>query len=206
MYDNLGYGLLAVVLQRLTGQDYHQAVKELVFQPLGIDATLGEEPPRPPIFWMTPVILTPARRWSYGTRSSGAAWGNHGEGWWRPRLRRSRCYALTRGSRKVSSNRRQLRSALRDQAGGLGGGFPWQQWPHCPWGLGPEIILDGMQHWMDPSMRGGMIGHGGYSGCCVMSDPATQVTWSIHGTNSAAKPWCSEAFGTIRAAIRAAVG
>jgi CubicO group peptidase (beta-lactamase class C family) len=46
----LGSGLLAVIVERLTGQSFAQAAAELVLQPLRIEGYLGSEPPRRPAY------------------------------------------------------------------------------------------------------------------------------------------------------------
>jgi CubicO group peptidase (beta-lactamase class C family) len=201
MYDNEGYGLLAIVLERLTGLKYHEAVKKLVFEPLHLDAFLGEELPRPPIYLDDPADSdadTPTALWN------SPFFHKLGDPWGGMMATPSATVGLLRAFLGIPEGYLKPATSLaatQDQAGGIGGGFPWQQWDHCPWGLGPEIILEGMQHWMDPGMRGGMIGHGGYSGCCVLYDAAAQVFWSVHGTASAAKPVYQEIFAKIRTSI-----
>ena len=48
VYSNIGYSLLALVIERVTGQTWPAALTALVLEPLGIEAYLGVEPPRPP--------------------------------------------------------------------------------------------------------------------------------------------------------------
>src|SRR5690606_24221080 len=47
-YSNVGYGLLAIAVERAYGQVFSAALGGLVLEPLGIEAYLGAEPPRPP--------------------------------------------------------------------------------------------------------------------------------------------------------------
>src|SRR5215472_3068924 len=47
-YGNVGYGLLGLVVERLTGRSVDAALTELVFDPLAVEAYLGVEPPRTP--------------------------------------------------------------------------------------------------------------------------------------------------------------
>jgi CubicO group peptidase (beta-lactamase class C family) len=47
-YSNVGYGLLALVVERITGQGFAAALRALALGPLGVEGYLGEEPPRPP--------------------------------------------------------------------------------------------------------------------------------------------------------------
>ena len=47
-YSNVGPGLLAIVVERLTGLAFGPALTQLVLAPLGIDGYLGVEPPQQP--------------------------------------------------------------------------------------------------------------------------------------------------------------
>jgi len=198
MYDNCGYGLLGVVLERMTGKSFHQAVKDLVITPLSLDAYLGEEPPRLPIYLDDPAddnAGTPIELWNT------PFWRRLGEPWGGMVASPASALALLHAFLGTPEGFLKLQTAsdaIRDQAGGIGGGFNLQQWEHCPWGLGPEIITHNMHHWMEPGMPGGVIGHGGYSGCCVFYDPISKVSWSVHGTSSAATNWFPEVFREIR--------
>ncbi len=48
-YSNVGYGLLALVVERRTGLPFATALAALVLDPLGIEGYLGAEPPRSPV-------------------------------------------------------------------------------------------------------------------------------------------------------------
>lgn len=201
LYDNLGYGLLAIVIERIAGLVYTQAVKQQVFEPLGLNAYLGEEPPQAIVYLDDPGdpnAGTPIALWN------SPFWCKLGDPWGGMIATPASTVSLIRaftGFPEGFLKPDTAQGSIQDQTGGLGGGFSWQQWTRCPWGLGSEIILDGMQHWMDPGMRSGTIGHAGYSGCCSMYDSKSQVFWSVHGTSSAAVPWFANVFGKIRAAI-----
>jgi beta-lactamase class C len=47
-YGNIGYGLLAAVVERRGGAGFADALRELVLGPLGVEGYLGVEPPRAP--------------------------------------------------------------------------------------------------------------------------------------------------------------
>jgi hypothetical protein len=67
------------------------------------------------------------------------------------------------------------------------------------------IIADQMQHWLLPAAPAGTLCHGGYSGCAVFTLPSADITWSIHGTQSAAADWFSTVLPPISEAVLAAV-
>src|SRR5262245_14264224 len=60
-YSNVGYGLLAVVIEQHTDKDFSSALADLVLGPLGVEAYLGVEPPR------TPAMLAGVRGEHSGT-------------------------------------------------------------------------------------------------------------------------------------------
>ena len=47
VYGNVGFGLLAIVVERVSHTAFGEALQEMVLQPLAIEAYLGQEPPRP---------------------------------------------------------------------------------------------------------------------------------------------------------------
>jgi CubicO group peptidase (beta-lactamase class C family) len=47
-YSDVNYVLLAMVVERLTGQPFAAVCRELVLDPLGMEGYFAEEPPRPP--------------------------------------------------------------------------------------------------------------------------------------------------------------
>ena len=202
-YSDVNYGLLAIAVEQLTGQMFPHALEELVIRPLGIEAYLGTEPPRTPAVIVDPPDQhagTPVEAWNT------PFWRSLGEPWSGMVTTPAGTLGLLRAYFDVPENflRSETRAAATsDHTGGLAGGFPWQEWDHCPWGLGPMIIAEQMNHWLLPTANSGTICHGGYSGCAVFADPIANVVWSIHGTRTGADGWCSSAFPLISAAVLA---
>lgn len=60
-YSNVGYGLLAIIVERHANQYFPDALKSLVLKPLGIEGYLGIEPVR------SPIVLTDVRSANSGT-------------------------------------------------------------------------------------------------------------------------------------------
>jgi CubicO group peptidase (beta-lactamase class C family) len=44
LYSDAGFGVLTLILERLTGQEYKDAIKDLVFKPLGMDSSSAVVP------------------------------------------------------------------------------------------------------------------------------------------------------------------
>jgi beta-lactamase class C len=183
LYSNVGPGLCAIVVERLTGRVFHTVLEEQVLTPLGIEGYLGVEPPRlPAAISFKPTVHSGTPLESYNSvfwRALAMPWGGlvtNPVGV----LALARAFAgLYPGFLSPSL----LADALSDQTGGLGGGFfepLW--WPHCPWGLGVELRGDKTPHWTPPSASPFSFGHAGASGSLVWHDPAAQLTYAILGT------------------------
>lgn len=180
-YSNAGVGLAALVVEEVTGERFHSAFRRLVLDPLGIEAYLGDEPPR-----------TPARpRGDYGDhagtplemfntpwyRSLGFPWGG--------------LYTTAAGAlaivgafagRPADFLPAWLHAeATSDQTGGVGGGFGWMDWNPCPWGLGPEVRGAKTPHWTPMQASPRTFGHVGASGVCAWHDPDADLSWAILG-------------------------
>lgn len=201
VYRDVHYGLLGLVIERVTERRLSDAINDLVVQPLAIEAYLGTEPPRPPaaIVDSTDAYAgTPLETWNTPFwRSLGAPW----EGMV---ATPAATLGLLRAYIGVPAHFLQPATrgrATSDQTGGVGGGFAWQEWEHCPWGLGPMLIAEQMQHWLLPTAPAGTLCHSGYSGCAVFTLPSADVTWSIHGTKSAAGDWLSTVLPPISDAV-----
>ncbi len=188
-YSNVGYALLALVVERATGRPFPAALAELVLTPLGMGATFGVAPPRP------------------RARIAGADWYN-APGW--PLLAdpasclvgtAADALALVRAFRPgILLRPETCAAATRDQTGGLAmaaGSF----WPRAPWGLGP-----GLQHYLPPFMfvppaaGPAAYAHGGTAGGLAWADPDADIAAAILSTRGGG-PWFSDTMAAIGAAI-----
>ena len=201
-YSNVGYGLLAVVVERLTGMAYPEALRFLVLEPLKIEGYLGAEPPRTPVVVEgmtgkranTPLEPFNSRFW----RSLGMPWAGlvtTAEG----ALTLVRAFAGVPGDFLSPET---LREATRNQVGDLSGGFvkPFL-WDHALWGLGPELRGEKWPHWAPREASPESFGHSGASGCVAWSDPAANVSWAILGTGAAGSGWLVRQATSIGAAL-----
>ncbi len=189
-YSNVGYGLLAVIVERETGYSFASALEKLVLGPLGIEAYLSAELPRPPValtgvrgrhaktelepfnsrFWRSlampwaGLLTTPA-----GALALVRAFAGHPDGF------------LKQSTRE---------EATRNQSDDLGGGFVRPLiWKPCPWGLGAEVRGRKLPHWAPLEASAASFGHSGASGCVAWYDPATVTAWTILGTRTADSGW-----------------
>ncbi len=206
-YSNVAYGLLAVMVERVTGQGFASALDDLVLRPLGIEGYLGTEPPRAPVriggvrseHAKTPLEPFNSPFW----RSLALPWAGLvttvAGG-----LALARAFA---GEPEGFLRRALLAEATSNQNGDLGGGFVRPLvWRHSPWGLGPEIRDDKAPHWAPPEASPRSFGHSGASGCVVWHDPQASVSWAILGTRTADSGWLIRRAPEIGAAVLASRG
>ncbi len=182
-YSNVGIGLAALAVERVRGQRFQDALRELVLTPLGIEAYLGDEPPRPPgrisgrFGAHAGSPLEPYNSTWY--RSLGFPWGG---------LVTTAAGALALVQAFAPADDNFLAPALRadavsDQTGGLAGGFRgWLRWDPCPWGLGAELHGHKSPHFAPESASAAAFGHGGQSGAYAGWDPQADTGWALLGT------------------------
>ena len=203
-YSNVGYGLLAMIVERLTGQTFSVALTSLVIDPLGIEAYLGIEPPRPP------VVLADVRGSHVGTPLepfNSPFWRSLALPWAGLITTPFGALELVRAFQGVPLGfllLGTLTEATRNQTDDLSGGYaPPLIWPRCPWGLGPEIRDEKKPHWAPPQAAPNSFGHAGASGCIAWADPVADVAWAILGTRTADSGWLLRRGPAIGAAILA---
>jgi beta-lactamase class C len=189
-YSNVGPGLLAVLVERVTGQPFNSALAELVLAPLGIEGYLGVEPPRPAarvaggLGEHAGTALEPFN--STFWRSMGFPWG----GLVTTAAGALRLVQAFTGAVPGFLPPQILAEATRDQTDGLGGGFwPPLRWDSCPWGLGVELRGAKTPHWTPAAASPGSFGHVGASGVLAWCDPAADIAWVILGTRTFETWW-----------------
>jgi beta-lactamase class C len=184
-YSNVGYGLLAAIVERHT-KDFPAALTELVLSPLAIEGYLGAEPPRPP------AVVADARGEHAGGelepfnspfwRSLALPWGGlvttiDGA------LSLVRAFA---GAAQGFLSQELCSEAVRSHTGELSGGFVAPLlWSPCPWGLGPEVRGRKSPHWTPAEAGPDSFGHSGASGALAWAAPAHGVAWAILGARTA---------------------
>lgn len=201
-YDNVGYGLLAAVVEWRTSQGFADALRELVLDPLGVEGYLGAEPPR------EPATLADVR----GTHRGGelepfnsAFWRSLALPWAGLLTTAAGALALVRAFQGYPAGFLQPRTraeATRDQTGGLSGGFVKPLfWSPCPWGLGPDLRGHKAPHWAPAEAGADSFGHSGASGCLAWAAPAAGVAWALLGARTADSGWLLRRAPAIGAAI-----
>jgi beta-lactamase class C len=202
VYGNVGYGLLAIAVERVTRENFAVVLQKWVLKPLDIEGYLGDEPPR------APMNIADVR-----SRHAGTDIEPYNSRYYRSlALPWSQLVTTTAGALKLvrafaGVPHGFLSDALRHDAisnqtddlpGGYGGRFDYEK---CAWGLGADIKGDKKPHWTPPNASAQTFGHAGASGCVVWHDPAANVSWGIFGTRTADNAWLVRAAPKIGAAI-----
>jgi CubicO group peptidase (beta-lactamase class C family) len=201
-YSNVGYGLLALVVEQCAGTDFAQALARLVLDPLGVEAYLGSEPPR------APAVVADVR-----SSHSGGELEPFNSAFWRGlafpwgglvstldgALGILRAFQGRPADFLLPATRA---AAIRSHTGGLGGGFvPPLIWSPCPWGLGPDIRGEKEPHWAPAAAGPDSFGHSGASGALAWAAPTAGVAWVILGARTADNGWLLRRGPAIGAAV-----
>lgn len=219
-YSNVAYGLLAMVVECVTGQDFKTVLEERVFAPLGLEAYIGRIPPR------RPAVMVDIDSAYVGTDIEPY----NSEFWWRLGTPWAGIYSTADGLLKLLSayleprpeivRSATIEEARRDQTGGeLQGGFGTTDaflgfrrsraitWPGCVWGLAVELRGDKRPHWSPATATAISFGHIGASGCIAWCDPERAIAWAALAPRTTDNGWLlrhGPALGSI--ALRQAEG
>jgi CubicO group peptidase (beta-lactamase class C family) len=210
-YSNSGYGLLALIIEHVTGSDFRVVVTKDVLGPLGIEGYIGQSLPRQPAVIVdvnSPYVGTDLEPynsefwWQLGTPWAGLY--STGDGL----LSLVRAYAEFEPTVIGAST---MSEARRDQTAGASGGFGSDaplgfnpakpiRWSCCSWGLAVERRGEKRPHWTPPSAAPASFGHIGASGCLAWYDPDQGVAWAILAPRTTDNAWLlrhGPAFGRI---------
>lgn len=189
-YSNVGYGLLAILIEQIAGQPFPQALRELVLAPLGIEGYLGERPPRP-------VARLGGRLGEHAGTDlepyNSAFWQGLALPWAGLITNAAGALALVRafaGDPAGFLPPELCAEATRDQTGGVAGGTPgFLEWPVCPWGLGPELRGAKRPYYVPAAVSPASFGHAGGSGSLAYADPVAGVAWAMLATRTLPGWW-----------------
>jgi CubicO group peptidase (beta-lactamase class C family) len=157
-YSNVGFGLLGIVVGRLSGRPIPEAITDLVEH-----AGTELEP------FNSRVWRALAMPWACLVTTTAGA------------LALARAFAgMPAGFLPTAL----LAEATTDQSGELPGSGLDLPWSPAPWGLGIEIRGAKEPHCTPPSVSPRSFGHAGASGCLVWVDPAAGIAWAILGTRT----------------------
>jgi beta-lactamase class C len=203
-YSNVGYGLLAAIVEQRAGKPFAEALREIVLDPLGVEGYLDVEPPRPP------AALADVRGSHRGTTLepyNSTFWRSLALPWAGLLATADGALALVRAFEGYPASFLQPETrveATRSQTGDLTGGFAEPLvWSPCPWGLGPDLRGAKSPHWAPAQAGPESFGHSGGSGCLAWAAPHAGVAWALLGARTADNGWLLRRAPAIGAAILA---
>ena len=182
-YSNLGYGLLALMVERLTGQPFPTALTDLVLTPLGLEGYLSANLPRP-------AAQLGGRLGEHAGTAlepfNSLFWRDLALPWAGLLTTATGALALVRAFAGVPTGFLPLpltAEATSDQTGGLAGGTPgFLRWTPCPWGLGVELRGAKRPYYTPANASPATFGHAGGSGACAFADPQVGIAWAMLST------------------------
>lgn len=201
-YSNAGITLAALAVERATELPFPQALHALVLEPLGVEAYLGVDPPRP-------AMYVPG---NYGHHTGAATEPFNGSFW----LHLAQPYGglVTNAAGMLDLAcaflpatgflpRDLLADALTDQTNGVPGRLMGMMSGHpFPWGLGPDLHGAKHPHFAPPEASAGSFGHAGASGSLVWVDAAAGLAWAVLGPATFDRWWLQ--WAAIGSAVLAA--
>lgn len=200
-YSNVGYGLLASVVEAVTGEPFAAMLRALVLEPLRIEAYFGTDLPRPH------AVIANVRG-AAGTPQetfNSPFWRGLAMPWAGLVTTAAGALTLVRAFAGVPADflsPAMRAEATRNQTGDLAGGFvPPLRWNPALWGLGPELRGHKEPHWAPPSASPESFGHSGASGCVAWCDPKAQVAWALLGSRAADSGWLLRRGREVAAAV-----
>lgn len=188
-YSNLGYGILGIILERVTGQSCADALRTLVLLPRGITGILGDPG--------TDNLATIAdvRGQHRGTMLetfNSAFWRSLALPWGGLCTDAAGALALINAFMPLTNalSYQLQHDATQNQTGTLAGGFMAPLlWDPCPWGLGVELRGQKSPHWVSQRYAPHSFGHSGSSGMLVWADPDHLFRVVILGSRAADSGW-----------------
>jgi beta-lactamase class C len=191
-YSNVGYAVLARLVERLTGQEFWVAARERVLDPLGLESTVARPGARetPRIAELMDTSHTGTEVESYNGpywRDLAIPWGGL---FGTPRdLARFGGAFLPSGPRLLSAAGTALMTS--DQTGGLPGGVESARvrWDVAHWGLGWEVKGSKRRHWTGELTSPATFCHFGAAGTLLWVDPDHELALAVFANRSVARMW-----------------
>jgi CubicO group peptidase (beta-lactamase class C family) len=176
VYSNEGYALLGELLTAATGMPHYEYVRRAVFEPLGMDASLGVDAEdeertldvRQPGLWREGMPLFNSRAWRERRTAAGGGFATL-DGY-----ARFVAMLLRRGAPLMAEETFDEMAAV--QFPGLEGGVEsFMTWDRADWSLGFDVRGRKHPHWTGSRTSPATLSHFGASGTLMWADPVAGV-------------------------------
>jgi beta-lactamase class C len=200
-YSGTGFGLLATVIERVTGEPLWPVIKREVLSKLGVDAFPASELPSGRA--ATVADIRSVHKDTPYEPVNGEAWRQLALPWAGLFGTADALLSLAKAYGDAVSivSAELLARARTDQNAGLPGGFNTTEprlgyidsrplvWPQCAWGLCVEVRGAKTPHWTPGSVSRASYGHLGSTGCLVWCDPEHGAAWAVAGPQTTDNGW-----------------
>ena len=191
-YSNVGYGVIARFIERVSGVPFHEAMREDLLAPMGLaDVVIRPDDPHLSRLSHTDDPASPGTDIeSYNS----AYWRDLGIPWaglyaTTSDVLRFACSFMPGQGRVISDD--AASEMTTDQTGGVPGGVNSANvhWASGRWGLGWEVAGDKPRHWTGTLRSPRTWCHWGQTGTLVWVDPDRQLGLAVFGNRTVQTPW-----------------
>lgn len=191
-YSNVGFGVAARLIERVTGTAFHQVLQGDLLTPMNLRDIVARpgERDRARISHTDDAAAAGTEVESYNSaywQDLGIPWGGF---YGTPRdVLRFACSFLPGQERVISSD--SAAAMIVDQTGGVPGGVNSLsvRWNPGSWGLGWEVAAGKPRHWTGTLRSPRTWCHWGQSGTLVWVDPERELGLAVFGNRTVRKPW-----------------
>lgn len=191
-YSNVGYGVAARLIERVTGVAFHDALRTDLLAPMGLDDVVI----RPHEHHLSRLSYTddPTSPGTDIESYNSAYWRDLGIPWaglygTAGDVLRFACSFLPGQNRVILDESALLMTT--DQTGGVPGGVNSANvhWASGRWGLGWEVAGDKPRHWTGTLRSPRTWCHWGQTGTLVWVDPDRELGLAVFGNRTVRSPW-----------------
>lgn len=191
-YSNVGFGVAARLVERMTGRPFHRALQHDLLAPMELRDVVARpgEAGRARIAHTDDAASAGTEVESYNSaywQDLGIPWGGF---YGTPRdVLRFACSFLPGQERVISSD--SAAAMTVDQTGGVPGGVNSAnvRWDRGAWGLGWEVAATKPRHWTGTLRSPRTWCHWGQSGTLVWVDPERELGLAVFGNRTVHEPW-----------------
>lgn len=191
-YSNLGPGIAALAAEVVTGQDFHQIVRDRVLKPMGLQNIVLQ--PTPEESERIATLENPA--------NPGTDWESYNSEWWQrtaipwggyygsaeDMVRFGSSFMYQEESVLASSSRKVM---TQDQTDGAPGGVESMKafWDPGAWAVGWEMKGSKPKHWTGNLTSPDTWDHWGFAGTLAWTDPQRELSVAVFANRSVQTMW-----------------
>jgi CubicO group peptidase (beta-lactamase class C family) len=192
LYSNVGYGLLALAVERAAEPTFFETLRQKVIAPFNVRGVVFQptESERERVAHTADAAGAGTPSESYNSRywqDQAIPWGGY---YGTPVAVVEYASAFLPGHER-GLRLEAIRRMRKDQTGGVPGGVESAgvHWEHGAWGFGWEVKNDKRHHWTGTRTSVQTFCHWGQAGTLVWADPHRELALAVFGNRTVHKPW-----------------